>query len=200
MLGLSLSNPSLLLTPFSSRTMPLLKRKRFPLLSPPPYDPHRKESRDRQVWYSPITAEIFTDYTYPFFLAKSLCAFCLFSQSMHLDHHISFFYRTYLQRTQLYKQPIWQCETTGRGNLTYAQALESERLEKERVQDKLPEQLQRRVLQRAQFRKIPRPLRKISPAPSHTHRRFRKQKLDVWIMSWTTFIIIMPNVMQVVKS
>lgn len=44
-------------------TMPLLKRKRFPLLQPPPYDPEKKESRDRQVWYSPITAEIFTDYS-----------------------------------------------------------------------------------------------------------------------------------------
>lgn len=32
--------------------------------------------------------------------------------------------------------------------------MESERIEKERVQDKLPEQLRKRVLERAQFRKF----------------------------------------------
>lgn len=39
-------------------------------------------------------------------------------------------------------------------NLTYKEALESEKIEKERVQDKLPEQLQKRVLLRVQFRKF----------------------------------------------
>jgi hypothetical protein len=53
----------------------------------------------------------------------------------------------------LYKKPIWQCESTGKSNLTYKQALESEKVEKERVQDKLPEQLQKRVLMHIQFRK-----------------------------------------------
>ncbi|ORY95624.1 ATP-utilizing chromatin assembly and remodelling N-terminal-domain-containing protein [Syncephalastrum racemosum] len=101
--------------------MPLLKRRHFTLLDPPTYDPDQKDTKDRQVWYNPITNEVFTDYT------------------------------TYLQRNALYKQPIWQCETTGRSNLTYKQALDMEKLEKERVQDKLPEELQRRVLQRAQF-------------------------------------------------
>ncbi|CAM0142645.1 hypothetical protein VKS41_002800 [Umbelopsis sp. WA50703] len=52
----------------------------------------------------------------------------------------------------LYRQPIWQCETTGRSNLTYVQALESERKEKERVDDRFPEQLKECVLKRLQFR------------------------------------------------
>lgn len=60
--------------------------------------------------------------------------------------------RDYLERTILYKRPIWQCEMTGRVGLTFAEALESERIEKDRVKDKLPEELQKRVLERAQFR------------------------------------------------
>lgn len=43
-------------------SMPLLKKKPFPLLSPPECDLERKESRDRQVWVSSITGEIFTMY------------------------------------------------------------------------------------------------------------------------------------------
>ncbi|KAI8373223.1 ATP-utilizing chromatin assembly and remodelling N-terminal-domain-containing protein [Radiomyces spectabilis] len=101
--------------------MPLLKRKQFPLLPPPALDLDRKEARKRLAWYCRVTSEVFTDYP------------------------------TYLQRYSLYKRPIWQCESTGRSNLTYAQALESERLEKERVQDKLSGQLQKRVLERVQF-------------------------------------------------
>ncbi|RUP16258.1 hypothetical protein BC936DRAFT_139538, partial [Jimgerdemannia flammicorona] len=58
--------------------------------------------------------------------------------------------RDYIAKYQLYRQPIWQCETTGRLNLTYEQALESERIEKERVEDKFPGQLRRRVLEMVQ--------------------------------------------------
>ncbi|KAI9248962.1 ATP-utilizing chromatin assembly and remodelling N-terminal-domain-containing protein [Helicostylum pulchrum] len=101
--------------------MPLLKRKRLPPVQCPPYDADKKESRNTTVWYSPLTKEIFKDYS------------------------------EYLKRTGLYRKPIWQCESTGKSNLTYKEALESERLEKERVQDKLPEQLQKRVLLRVQF-------------------------------------------------
>lgn len=58
-----------------------------------------------------------------------------------------------MKRTSLYRKPIWQCESTGKSNLTYKQALDSEKVEKEKVQDKLPEQLQKRVLLHIQFRK-----------------------------------------------
>lgn len=61
--------------------------------------------------------------------------------------------REYLKRMSLYRKPIWQCESTGKSNLTYKEALESEKVEKEKVQDKLPEQLQKRVLLHVQFRK-----------------------------------------------
>lgn len=59
----------------------------------------------------------------------------------------------YLKRMTLYKKPIWQCESTGKSKLTYKEALESEKIEKERV--KLPEELQKRLLMHIQFRKHP---------------------------------------------
>ncbi|KAI8971567.1 ATP-utilizing chromatin assembly and remodelling N-terminal-domain-containing protein [Mycotypha africana] len=102
--------------------MPLLKRKRLEPLKTPHYDPRSKESRKKTVWYSPVTNEIFTDYS------------------------------EYLQRTTLYKKPIWQCESTGKANLTYKEALESEKLQKERVQEKFPPQLQKRILLYLQFK------------------------------------------------
>ncbi|CAO3599846.1 unnamed protein product [Absidia cylindrospora] len=57
----------------------------------------------------------------------------------------------YLQRLALYKRRLWQCESTGRSNLTYAEALESERSGKPKAKNKLPETLQKPVLLRAQF-------------------------------------------------
>ncbi|KAI9362262.1 ATP-utilizing chromatin assembly and remodelling N-terminal-domain-containing protein [Pilaira anomala] len=101
--------------------MPLLKRKRVPPVACPAYDADKKESRNSTVWYSPLTKEIFQDYS------------------------------EYLKRIGLYRKRIWQCESTGKSNLTYKEALESERVEKERVQDKLPEQLQKQVLLHVQF-------------------------------------------------
>lgn len=101
--------------------MPLLKRKRLAPIDLPPYDADKKESRNATVWYSPLTKEIFKDYS------------------------------EYLKRMSLYRKPIWQCESTGKSNLTYKEALESEKVEKEKVQDKLPEQLQKRVLLHVQF-------------------------------------------------
>ncbi|CAO3595365.1 unnamed protein product [Absidia cylindrospora] len=103
--------------------MPLLKRKPFPLINPPPLDLKDKTSKACPVWYSQATNEIFDDYP------------------------------TYLERITLYKRPIWQCEFTGQSNITYAEALESEQVEKRKVQNKLPEELQKVVLQRTQFQK-----------------------------------------------
>jgi hypothetical protein len=59
-----------------------------------------------------------------------------------------------LERTTFYRRKIWQCELTGRSNLTYAEALESERLQNQTVQNKLPLELQKAILERAQFRKF----------------------------------------------
>ncbi|KAI7880498.1 ATP-utilizing chromatin assembly and remodelling N-terminal-domain-containing protein [Mucor mucedo] len=104
--------------------MPLLKRKRFAAIETPTYDADKKESRESTVWYLPLTKEIFKDYS------------------------------EYLKRASLYRKPIWQCESTGKSNLTLGQALESEKIEKERVQDKLPEELQKRVLLHVQFQTL----------------------------------------------
>ncbi|SAL98350.1 hypothetical protein [Absidia glauca] len=101
--------------------MPLLKRKQFPTIDPPVLDRKDKAAKKRSVWYSPLTHEIFTDYA------------------------------QYLERITLYEQPIWQCESSGRSNLTFAEALESERIEKDKVQNKIPVELQKAILQRAQF-------------------------------------------------
>ena len=44
--------------------MPLLKRKRFAPIDTPSYDADSKESRNTIVWFSPLTKEIFTNYSY----------------------------------------------------------------------------------------------------------------------------------------
>ncbi|KAG1083841.1 hypothetical protein G6F42_022046 [Rhizopus arrhizus] len=101
--------------------MPLLKRKRFTPVETPTYDEDSKESRNTTVWFSPLTKEIFTDYS------------------------------EYLKRTSLYKKPIWQCASSGKSNLTYKEAMESEKHDKDRVQEKIPELLQKRVLEYIQL-------------------------------------------------
>ncbi|CEP08391.1 hypothetical protein [Parasitella parasitica] len=101
--------------------MPLLKRKRFALVDTPPYDKDSKDSRNTAVWFSPLTKEIFTDYS------------------------------EYLRRTSLYKKSVWQCASSGKSNLTYKEAMESEKHDKDRVQEKIPELLQKRVLEHIQF-------------------------------------------------
>jgi hypothetical protein len=131
--------------------MPLLKRKRLPPIQPPEYDSARKESRELTVWYSRLSQEIFQDYSYGFVSTDSLIYRIRVINNILI--HFIYFYSEYLKRVSLYKKPIWQCESTGKSNLTFTEALESERTEKERVQDKLPGQLQKRVLLRVQFRK-----------------------------------------------
>ncbi|KAI9486439.1 MAG: ATP-utilizing chromatin assembly and remodelling N-terminal-domain-containing protein [Benjaminiella poitrasii] len=101
--------------------MPLLKRKRIEPIKLPAYDEHSKDYRKTNVWYSTLSNEIFTDYS------------------------------EYIKRISLYRKPVWQCELTGKSNLTYRQALDSEKAEKEHVQDKFPEQLQKGVLLHVQF-------------------------------------------------
>ncbi|KAI8060339.1 hypothetical protein BC940DRAFT_323329 [Gongronella butleri] len=103
--------------------MPLLNRKPFTLIDPPSVDLADQASKKDQVWYCPYTHEIFDSYA------------------------------TYLERLHLYKQPVWQCEATGRGNLTYEEALKAEQNDKEKLESKLPDQLRKALLIHAQFRK-----------------------------------------------
>ncbi|KAJ1921675.1 hypothetical protein H4219_000407 [Mycoemilia scoparia] len=55
-----------------------------------------KQDPSRKVWCIRSTGEIFTEYS------------------------------QYLERLQVYRQPTWECEVTGKGGLTYEQALYSE--------------------------------------------------------------------------
>jgi hypothetical protein len=82
--------------------MPLLKRKRFEPVKVPHYDDSKKESRNTVVWYSPLTKEIFKDYSY---VPKTrvtdgatrqieharVYPLCLSSQIIHL--FLSFFFK-----------------------------------------------------------------------------------------------------------
>jgi bromodomain adjacent to zinc finger domain protein 1A len=53
----------------------------------------------------------------------------------------------------LYHQAIWECEATGRQNLTYEQALESEKTEHSRAEFKFCQALRINILNRIKFRK-----------------------------------------------
>lgn len=62
-------------------------------------------------------------------------------------------YRSYINKLTLYHQPIWECEATGRQNLTYEQALESEKTEHDRAEYKFCQALRISILNRIKFRK-----------------------------------------------
>ncbi|KAI8071611.1 hypothetical protein BC940DRAFT_293280 [Gongronella butleri] len=51
----------------------------------------------------------------------------------------------------LYQRPIWECEMTGRQQLTYSQAVESEQAEKNRVEYRFCPVLRKRLLSHLQF-------------------------------------------------
>lgn len=53
-----------------------------------------------------------------------------------------------------YRLKIFQCETSGRGNLTFFEALESEKSEARMLDARFPEQLKAAVLKSVQWRKF----------------------------------------------
>ncbi|XP_042477159.1 DDT domain-containing protein DDB_G0282237-like isoform X2 [Macadamia integrifolia] len=59
-------------------------------------------------------------------------------------------YQTYLQRQNIYRQRFWTCKVTGKTNLTYEEALVSERRAMEKVQQ-FPKELMEPVLHMIQF-------------------------------------------------
>ncbi|XP_077249744.1 DDT domain-containing protein isoform X2 [Tasmannia lanceolata] len=59
-------------------------------------------------------------------------------------------YQEYLDRINLYRQRVWTCKVTGKTNLTYEEALVSERRATEKVQQ-FPEDLMAPVLRTIQF-------------------------------------------------
>lgn len=67
--------------------------------------------------------------------------------------HLTILHRSYINKLTLYHQAIWECERTGKTNLTYEQALESERNEHERAEYHFSEVLRKSILNQVQFRK-----------------------------------------------
>ncbi|KAI8883275.1 hypothetical protein K501DRAFT_272811 [Backusella circina FSU 941] len=63
-------------------------------------------------------------------------------------------YEAYISRYNLYYQPLWECEVTGKKKLTYAQALESEKVEKDRAEYLFCKALRKHILLKIQFKTI----------------------------------------------
>lgn len=78
----------------------------------------------KEVWYLKFTNEVFTNY------------------------------ESYINKLSLYHQPIWECEATGKMNLTYEQALESERSEHDRAEFKFCQALRVHILNRIKFQTV----------------------------------------------
>lgn len=139
--------------------MPLCKRKPFPLVERP------KDLKPQElVFLVRLTKEIFRDYGYPsllflcssfttirgawFLLAlyKRFCVvvtYTLFSCDISSD---------YMNRINLYCQRVWTCKVTGKTNLTFEEALASEKQAMEKVQQ-FPKELVAPVLRDVQFSK-----------------------------------------------
>ncbi|KAH8547802.1 hypothetical protein BGW37DRAFT_524047 [Umbelopsis sp. PMI_123] len=90
-------------------------------LPPVPVPLYDSKRKHKEVWYLPSTNEIFTDY------------------------------ETYIERLMQYRLPQWQCERTGRADLTYDQALESEYAQDSRAEYRFSFSLAKRVFQCVQF-------------------------------------------------
>ncbi|KAG2193757.1 hypothetical protein INT47_005038 [Mucor saturninus] len=88
-----------------------------------PNIPYDPKRKRKEVWYLRFTNEVFTSY------------------------------ESYINKLTLYHQPIWECEATGRQNLTYEQALESEKTEHDRAEYKFCQALRISILNRIKFRK-----------------------------------------------
>ncbi|KAI7898906.1 ATP-utilizing chromatin assembly and remodelling N-terminal-domain-containing protein [Cokeromyces recurvatus] len=87
-----------------------------------PTIPYDPKRKRKEVWYLRSTNEVFTNY------------------------------ESYINRLTLYNQAIWECEVTGRKNLTYKQALESEKLEHDkRVEYIFSKPLRKCILEKVQF-------------------------------------------------
>ncbi|CAO3618011.1 unnamed protein product [Mucor fragilis] len=80
--------------------------------------------QSKEVWYLRSTNEVFKDY------------------------------ESYINKLTLYHQAIWECERTGKTNLTYEQALESERNEHERAEYHFSEVLRKSILNQVQFQTL----------------------------------------------
>ncbi|RYR66294.1 hypothetical protein Ahy_A03g012281 isoform A [Arachis hypogaea] len=100
----------------------------MPLLRRKPFslaDPPKDLKPDEHVYQIRFTKEIFRDYN-----------------------------SDYLNRINLYRQRIWMCKVTGKTNLTYEEALVSEKSASEKVQQ-FPKELRASVLRIIQYSMLP---------------------------------------------
>ncbi|MBA0814282.1 hypothetical protein Gohar_020122 [Gossypium harknessii] len=102
--------------------MPLFKRKPFDLAKPP-----EDLEPSELVYQVRFTKEIFRDYQYPKL-------------------------KEYLNRINLYRQRVWMCKSTGKSNLTYEEAMVTEKNAIQKVQQ-LPNDLVAPALRIIQFSK-----------------------------------------------
>jgi hypothetical protein len=144
-----------------------------------------ESSVDPDVLYLPQTGEIFQDYecvtsslTLPLNEPRRSLTFILIIQppptsSLAYALWPSFLpsflrrlpfspHRSYASRVNFYRQKRFTCEVTHRANLTYFQALESERREAQTLHTRFPEPLKVPVLASVQFRSFRPPLRYLS--------------------------------------
>lgn len=147
--------------------MPLCKRKPFPLVKRP-----QDLKPQELVFLVRLTKEIFRDYGYPSLLSLSLSWNCLsFTPiwGVRFLLALSFLCRSsltlllclfltcdisseYMNRINLYCQRVWTCKVTGKTNLTFEEALASEKQAMEKVQQ-FPKELVAPVLHDVQFSK-----------------------------------------------
>ncbi|MFQ6647609.1 hypothetical protein Gotur_021057 [Gossypium turneri] len=131
--------------------MPLFKRKPFDLAKPP-----EDLEPSELVYQVRFTKEIFRDYQYPklkyfnnynhyfFFMGFYVILFLVLAKLIAI--------REYLNRINLYRQRVWMCKSTGKSNLTYEEAMVTEKNAIQKVQQ-LPNDLVAPALRIIQFSK-----------------------------------------------
>lgn len=125
--------------------MPTCRRKRVLLTEPPQalLDAGDKEA-NRQVYYLAQTGEIFQSFECVNNSGTS-GGFCVL-----ITRHGAL--RGYAARMSFYRMRQFQCEVTGKSNLTYFEALESELQEARTMHSRFPEPLKASILRAVQWR------------------------------------------------
>lgn len=142
--------------------MPLVHRRTVPLLPPPNID---NLPSDTQVFYLKVTNEIFLDYAcvvspLPRSGTSSRRSLTYLGLNFALRYPTPC--RAYTTRMAYLSSNIFQCEFSGKSNLTYFAAVESEKAESRVVRERFPDELKGRVLVHVQFRESSAPCSKYS--------------------------------------
>jgi hypothetical protein len=132
--------------PLPCAAMPTCHRKRVALVEPSPalLGAAGSTKASREVYYLSQTGEIFETYEC---VVSSLFSRTSSSSSLDAD-----FNRAYSARMSYYRVKQFQCEVTGKSNLTYFEALESEMQEARTMHSRFPEPLKAPILSAVQWR------------------------------------------------